>query len=159
MMNDMLQATVEMGTGTKAAIPGWQVAGKTGTGQAYRDAWIVGYTANLVAGVWIGNDSNAPMKRVFGGTLPAAIWSKFMVRAHAGVEPKPLPGTDILPALMAQAPSEGGFAPADSVEQAINEARMREMILNRGYDSVPQHAPQAVPAAERRGFFSRLFGR
>src|SRR5690606_33780648 len=65
MMNDMLQATVEMGTGTKAAIPGWQVGGKTGTGQEHRDAWFVGYTANLTAGVWVGNDSNAPMKRVF----------------------------------------------------------------------------------------------
>src|SRR5687768_7426151 len=128
MMNDMLQATVEMGTGSKAAIPGWQVAGKTGTSQDYRDAWFVGYTANLTAGVWIGNDDNAPMKRVFGGTLPATIWSKFMVRAHGGVAPKPLPGGDLLPMLMAEPAPEAatggwGFAEASPAEQAQNEAR------------------------------------
>ncbi|HWT30634.1 MAG TPA: penicillin-binding protein 1A [Propylenella sp.] len=164
MMNDMLQATIETGTGTKAALPGWQVAGKTGTSQEYRDAWFVGYTANLVAGVWIGNDSNTPMKRVFGGTLPATIWSKFMIRAHDGVDPTPLPGADLLPMLMAQ-PAPGleggegwGFAAASPAEQAQNEARMRDIILSRGYDSVPAAAPHAAPAGERRGFFRRLFG-
>ena len=62
LMNDMLQATVEMGTGRKAAIAGWPAAGKTGTSQDFRDAWFIGYTANLTAGVWVGNDSDAPTK-------------------------------------------------------------------------------------------------
>ena len=60
MMNDMLQATVEMGTGTRAAFAGWPAGGKTGTSQDFRDAWFIGYTANLTAGVWIGNDDDAP---------------------------------------------------------------------------------------------------
>ena len=66
-MNDMLKATVEMGTGTRADLPGWPVGGKTGTSQNFRDAWFIGYTANLTAGVWVGNDSDAPTKRAFGG--------------------------------------------------------------------------------------------
>jgi len=103
MMNSMLQAAVESGTATKAAIPGWQVAGKTGTSQDYRDAWFLGYTANLTAGVWVGNDSNASMKRVFGGTLPAAIWQKFMTEAHDGVPVAQLPGAELAPALAAAA--------------------------------------------------------
>jgi penicillin-binding protein 1A len=159
MMNDMLAATVEMGTGTKAAIAGWPAGGKTGTSQDYRDAWFLGYTANLAAGVWVGNDSNAPMKRVFGGTLPAAIWSKFMTVAHEGVPVAELPGSDLLPTLLAQ-PAPGsdtgwGFAHAGPAEQADNEARMREWILNR--DAGPQPA-RARQSGERRGFFRRLFG-
>ena len=65
-MNDMLQATVEMGTATKAAIAGWPAGGKTGTSQNFRDAWFIGYTANLTAGVWVGNDSDAPTKHAAG---------------------------------------------------------------------------------------------
>jgi penicillin-binding protein 1A len=159
MMNDMLQATVEMGTGTKAAIDGWPAGGKTGTSQDYRDAWFLGYTANLAAGVWVGNDSNAPMKRVFGGTLPATIWSKFMTKAHEGVPVAQLPGTDLIPTLLAQ-PAPGtdsgwGMAQVDPIEQADNEARMRDWILNR-HDGARPAAAQ--PSEERRGFFRRLFG-
>ena len=66
LMNDMLQATVEMGTARKAAIAGWPAGGKTGTSQNFRDAWFIGYTANLTAGVWVGNDSDAPTKHAAG---------------------------------------------------------------------------------------------
>jgi penicillin-binding protein 1A len=150
-----------MGTGTKAAIAGWPAGGKTGTSQDYRDAWFLGYTANLTAGVWVGNDSNAPMKRVFGGTLPAAIWSSFMTKAHEGVPVAELPGTELIPTLLAQpAPDAGtggwGVAQVDPIEQADNEARMRDWILNR--DGSPQPVRQQQPVEERRGFFRRLFG-
>ena len=91
-MNDMLQATVEMGTGTRAALAGWPAGGKTGTSQNFRDAWFIGYTANLTAGVWVGNDSDAPTKHASGGNLPAAIWAKFMTKAHEGVPVAQLPG-------------------------------------------------------------------
>jgi penicillin-binding protein 1A len=165
MMNDMLSATVESGTGTKAAIPGWQVAGKTGTSQDFRDAWFIGYTANLTAGVWIGNDSNAPMKRVFGGTLPATIWSKFMTVAHQGVPPKPLPGAGVpLPEIpsdgsqIAAAPDTqlgASVTPVDTGQRDANEARMRDWILNRDNGAAPP--PQA--RKKHRGFFARLFGR
>ncbi len=93
-MNRMLQAVVSWGTGKKAAFPGFPIGGKTGTSQDYRDAWFVGYTSDLVAGVWVGNDDNSPTKRVTGGSLPALIWRDVMEPAHQGLTPHPLPGGD-----------------------------------------------------------------
>ena len=58
MMNQMMQETLLTGTARKAELPGWQAAGKTGTSQDWRDAWFLGYTSYLVAGVWLGNDDN-----------------------------------------------------------------------------------------------------
>jgi penicillin-binding protein 1A len=76
-MNSMLQSVVNEGT-ARAAIIGRPVAGKTGTTSDYRDAWFIGYTPQLVTGVWVGNDDNTPMKKVTGGMLPAQIWKQFM---------------------------------------------------------------------------------
>lgn len=97
-MNDMLRAVVERGTGRRAAISDHVVAGKTGTSQDYRDAWFVGYTTHLTAGVWVGNDDGRRMERVTGGTLPAEIWHEIMRAAHAGRGPLPLPDTAAPPA-------------------------------------------------------------
>jgi penicillin-binding protein 1A len=77
---DLLQGVVEHGTGQAAALDGF-AAGKTGTSQDYRDAWFIGFDDALVVGVWVGNDDDAPMKRVVGGTLPASIWKAFMTEA------------------------------------------------------------------------------
>ncbi len=90
-MVNMMTATTEWGTG-KAAKIGRPAAGKTGTSQEFRDAWYVGYTADLVAGVWFGNDDEAPMKGVTGGSLPARLWGRVAARAHQGVPESPLPG-------------------------------------------------------------------
>ncbi|PZR92460.1 MAG: penicillin-binding protein [Hyphomicrobiales bacterium] len=92
MMNTMMQETLLTGTARKASVPGWQAAGKTGTSQEFRDAWFIGYTSHLVAGVWLGNDDNSPTKKASGGNLPVEIWSRFMRAAHNGVPPQPLPG-------------------------------------------------------------------
>ncbi|TIS58696.1 MAG: penicillin-binding protein, partial [Mesorhizobium sp.] len=92
MMNSMMTGTVEIGTAKKAAF-NWPSAGKTGTSQNSRDAWFVGYTANLTTGVWFGNDDGSAMKKVTGGALPAQAWHEFMVAAHDGVPVRPLPGT------------------------------------------------------------------
>ena len=62
----------------KAELPGWPAAGKTGTSQDFRDAWFIGYTANLVTGVWLGNDDNSPTKKATGGGLPVEVWTRFM---------------------------------------------------------------------------------
>ena len=91
MMNAMMAGTVETGTARKAAFA-WPSAGKTGTSQNSRDAWFVGYTANLTTGVWFGNDDARPMKNVTGGALPAQAWHEFMVAAHEGVPVARLPG-------------------------------------------------------------------
>ncbi|HEX2255764.1 MAG TPA: PBP1A family penicillin-binding protein [Afifellaceae bacterium] len=95
-MNDMLRTTLERGTGRRASIPGWPAAGKTGTSQAFRDAWFVGYTAHLTVGVWVGNDSGAPTRRASGGNLPATIWSSFMDVAHRGLPVADLPGATLV---------------------------------------------------------------
>ncbi|OWV92742.1 penicillin-binding protein [Rhizobium sp. R72] len=82
----LLQLVVERGTG-RAADPGVFAAGKTGTSQNNRDAWFVGFTEPLVAGVWVGNDDDTPMNGVTGGALPARIWRDFMQEAMS--EPAP----------------------------------------------------------------------
>jgi penicillin-binding protein 1A len=91
-MNAMMAGVITRGTGKNARLPGWQVAGKTGTTQSFRDALFVGYTANLTTGVWFGNDDGTSMKKVTGGGLPAKAWSQFMIAAHDGVAPAPLFG-------------------------------------------------------------------
>ncbi len=80
-MLDLLQAVVREGTGKAARLPNVPAGGKTGTTQEYRDAWFVGFTPDLIVGVWVGNDDNAPMNKVVGGDLPAQIWHDFLTRA------------------------------------------------------------------------------
>lgn len=91
LLTYMMTQVIETGTGGRAALPDRQVAGKTGTTQAARDAWFVGFTADYVAGVWMGYDDNTPMSGVTGGGLPAEIWHEVMLRVNEGVPPKPLP--------------------------------------------------------------------
>ncbi len=179
LMNDMLEATVDIGTGSRADLPGWQVGGKTGTSQSYRDAWFIGYTANLITGVWVGNDSNAPTKHASGANLPAEIWSKFMIQAHKGVPVAQLPGTDLVPYLLAQpAPGsegQGGFqgwalGSSSPEQRASNEAIARYCMLYRSPDcarkaqeAAAQQQLQPAPQPQQGaggpgGFFRRLFG-
>ncbi len=87
----MMEKVVSEGTGQRAAFGEWQLAGKTGTTQAARDAWFVGFSADYVAGVWMGYDDNTPLTGVTGGGLPAEIWRETMARVHEGLPPKPLP--------------------------------------------------------------------
>ncbi|CAN5289331.1 transglycosylase domain-containing protein [soil metagenome] len=92
MMNTMMTATLTSGTGRAAQLPGWPAAGKTGTSQDFRDAWFIGYTSALTAGVWFGNDDGKPTKKASGSNLPAQTWQRFMVEALDGVTIAELPG-------------------------------------------------------------------
>ncbi|APX90048.1 glycosyl transferase [Brevirhabdus pacifica] len=87
----MMSKVIDGGTGARARLPDREAAGKTGTTQAARDAWFVGFTADYVAGVWMGYDDNTPLTGVTGGGLPAEIWQDAMIRVHEGLPPQPLP--------------------------------------------------------------------
>jgi penicillin-binding protein 1A len=79
-INTLTRAVVTSGTGTAArAVP--DAHGKTGTSEEYTDAWFVGYTPDLVTAVWAGNRDNSQMSRVYGGTIGAPIWTRFMKEA------------------------------------------------------------------------------
>ncbi|PQA85795.1 transglycosylase domain-containing protein [Hyphococcus luteus] len=84
-MNHLLYQVMLSGTGRRAALGRRQAAGKTGTTNDWRDAWFVGYTPQIIAGVWVGNDDYTPMEHVTGGTIPATIWKDFMLSAHQGL--------------------------------------------------------------------------
>lgn len=89
-MNRVMMEVLNKGTGRNAAI-GRPVAGKTGTSQDSRDAWFIGYTPEIVVGVWLGNDNNEPMNHVTGGGMPAKIWNDFMTIALSGKPATQLP--------------------------------------------------------------------
>ncbi len=91
-MAGMMSHVVSEGTARRAALDGIPTAGKTGTTNAYRDAWFVGYTGNFVCAVWYGNDDYSPTNRMTGGSLPAQTWHDIMVAAHQGVEIKEIAG-------------------------------------------------------------------
>ncbi len=88
-LTDMLSEVIATGTG-KAARMSRPAAGKTGTSQNARDAWFVGFTADLVAGVWMGNDDERPMSSVTGGGAPARLWKGFVTAALSGTPERPL---------------------------------------------------------------------
>ncbi len=150
MMNAMMRETLLMGTAQKASLPGWQAAGKTGTSQDFRDAWFVGYTANLVTGVWLGNDDSSPTKKATGGGLPVEVWSRFMKAAHQGVPVAALPGLATTPsfASVGQPPSVS-LAPPASVGG-----------YHPGQPAGAQgNAPQPIDRGMDGWFLDRIFGR
>ncbi len=87
----MMYRVVTDGTGTRAQLDGREVAGKTGTTSAAKDAWFIGFTADYVVGVWMGYDDNTPLSGVTGGGLPADIWRETMKRVTEGLPATPLP--------------------------------------------------------------------
>jgi penicillin-binding protein 1A len=111
----ILEDVVREGTGTRAQIPGREVAGKTGTTDDYGDAWFVGYTPELAVAVWVGYpDALRPMQTEFhgepvaGGTLPAEIWKAFMTRALDGQDPESFTHAPYLPAYDLRVVHRGG---------------------------------------------------
>jgi penicillin-binding protein 1A len=90
-INRMMAAVLSRGTGRRARL-GRAAGGKSGTTQEYRDAWFVGYSADFITAVWMGNDDGSPMKRVTGGGLPARLWKEVMQAAHEGRASRRLPG-------------------------------------------------------------------
>ncbi len=110
----MMHQVVETGTGRRANLGSRQAAGKTGTTQGGRDAWFVGFTADYVAGVWMGYDDNSKLSGVTGGGLPAEIWRETMLKVHEGLPEKPLP-------MSIPAPISAGNTEMVNLEDAIRK--------------------------------------
>ena len=145
-MNAMMRETFLIGTARRGEIAGWETAGKTGTSQEFRDAWFIGYSATLVAGVWFGNDDGDPTKRVTGGNLPLETWNRFMRTALARTPAAPLPGGSW------RRPSEPAVAmsPMPGTPGHVAERGAPPTTLDNAW---------TPPTAEDRSLFSRLFGR
>ncbi|MGD9923313.1 MAG: transglycosylase domain-containing protein, partial [Pseudorhodoplanes sp.] len=159
MMNAMMQETLATGTGRKADLGGRPAAGKTGTSQDFRDGWFIGYTAQLITGVWLGNDDSSPTKKMTGGGLPTEIWARFMKNAHRNVPVASLPGVHggiTLPYPGMQAETYGHGAPLS------HPAPPRSIGAPVPPGSIPG---RAQPAAASRGdgmdswLLDRLLGR
>ena len=131
-INMILNQAVEAGTGKRAMLDGVKSAGKTGTTNAYRDAWFAGYTGNMVAAVWFGNDDYASTNRMTGGSLPAMAWKKIMAYAHQGIELKQIPGAPFNPAPVGpQVAAEPGARPGDEIPRPTLLTRRGADILVR----------------------------
>ena len=89
-LTEMMRQVIERGTGRRAQIPGYDLAGKTGTTQGARDAWFIGFSSDYVVGVGMGKDDNTPLVGVTGGGLPAEIWRETMRELHRGRAPAPI---------------------------------------------------------------------
>jgi penicillin-binding protein 1A len=128
-MITMMNSVVENGTARRARLDGIAAAGKTGTTNAYRDAWFMGYTGNFVCGVWFGNDDYTSTNRMTGGALPAMTWHSIMEYAHQGIELKPLPG---IPVPARQLPAEAQAKAKPGTEQP--PPPRPTMLTKRGAD-------------------------
>ncbi len=117
----MMRQVIERGTGRRAQLPDRPAAGKTGTTQAARDAWFIGFTGDYVTGVWMGYDDNTPLKGVTGGGLPAEIWHEAMLRIHEGLPPAPLPEIVPAPPVMAEGPGVATDLPGPDDTRSIIE--------------------------------------
>jgi penicillin-binding protein 1A len=170
-MIKMMNSVVENGTGKRAQLDGIAVAGKTGTTNAWRDAWFVGYTGNFVGAVWMGNDDYTSTKRMTGGTLPAATWHNIMTYAHQGIELRALPGMPApthAPAMVDASYKAGGEPPHPAlltrkstdilvrIERLLDDANHALSAQSAAPATLAARdtnktAPGAVAAAEREG--------
>ncbi len=151
-MNQMMFEVTQTGTGKRADLSPRPAGAKTGTSQDWRDAWFIGYTADLVTGVWVGNDDNTSMSKVVGGSIPATIWKAYMLAAHKDLPVRTLPGIDMFgqpgeDLANAQANAQGEDMPWVERGDTYSDRRPHDRgVLENFLDSIfggdePRHAP------------------
>jgi penicillin-binding protein 1A len=139
-MTQMLRGVIIGGTGGRARVGGYDLAGKTGTTSDYKDAWFVGFTGGFVAAVWVGKDDNTPMRKVTGGGAPAEIWRDFMVAALPKLAIQPIPGGP--PTAQDAPPTEEQPADEDATPDAESPQNPDEAPPPR---AAPRRQTPAVP--------------
>ena len=147
-MNSIMVQIPEWGTGRRAALDGIRSAGKTGTTQAYRDAWYVGFTGNYTAAVWLGNDDFSVTRRMTGGSLPAMTWQRLMSYAHQNTELKAIPGIDdpfVAPIGVARAKPKNADQ-SDALERPPVMSSATTDFLNEMAEIFHRTPPMEVPA-------------
>jgi penicillin-binding protein 1A len=148
-MVGMMSHVVSEGTARRAALDGIPTAGKTGTTNAYRDAWFVGYTGNFVCAIWYGNDDYSPTNRMTGGSLPAQTWHDIMAVAHQGVEIKDIAG---YPAAGAKPPTPVASATGPGAQkQPEIKPGPPPILTKRGADILVQVEKMLDDAARTAG--------
>jgi penicillin-binding protein 1A len=148
-MNYMLSKVPEEGTGRRAALEGIKSAGKTGTTNAYRDAWYVGYTGNLVAGVWFGNEDHTSTNNMTGGSLPAMTWHEVMAFAHQNLEPRAIPGLSPEGPKVAAKPATQGAVVDLSATPASGALSRRSYEVIGGIGDLLKRTERPVPTLTR----------
>jgi penicillin-binding protein 1A len=134
-MVHMMRQVLTSGTGGRARVAGYDLAGKSGTTSDYRDAWFVGYTGGFVAAVWVGKDDNTPMRKVTGGGAPAGIWHDFMAQALPRLKTQAIPGGDVAPP-----PPEEPDSIGDVLGGVFNgvTGAVGDLVGGRSHDDEPQ---------------------
>ncbi|MBS3960499.1 MAG: PBP1A family penicillin-binding protein [Sandarakinorhabdus sp.] len=146
-MTDMMRAAVESGTGRAAQI-GRPLAGKTGTTSSNRDGWFIGFTPELIAGVWIGRDDARAVRGLAGGQAPARVFAGFMSRALTGVAHSDLEDQVETPAFGLEPDAEAyGITPGGELfpESGAGPGALDPGALDPGL------APEAPATAARPG--------
>jgi penicillin-binding protein 1A len=146
----MMNKVVEEGTAKRAQLDGIKAAGKTGTTNAFRDAWFVGYTGNYIAGVWFGNDDYTSTNRLTGGALPAQTWHDIMAYAHQGIELKSIPGLSAPTAVARNRALESKNANAEGPERPPILTRKGADVLVR-VERLMDDATRALAARDVPG--------
>ena len=145
-MNSILVQIPEIGTARRAALPSIRSAGKTGTTQAYRDAWYVGFTGNFTAAVWLGNDDFSTTRNMTGGSLPAMVWQRLMAYAHQNIDIKPIPGIEN-PFVDPQIAAKAAEAARKQLADAAAQEPQRPSVLSTTTTRVLREMTQVFRAA------------